>query len=77
MGAAARQASTQAWSKAEDQGCEHADIWKDRDIIFTMAVTVGGYIHDQGNMEVWPSVNYSFGVFSHAAVEKGIGRRCH
>lgn len=39
-----------------------------------MAVTVGGYIHDQGNMEVWPSVDYSFGVFSHAAVEKGIGR---
>ena len=32
-------------------GSKHSDIWQDRRIIFGMAVTVGRYIYDQGNME--------------------------
>ena len=50
------------------EGREHADIWQDRDIVFTMAVTVWRNIHNQGNMEVRSAIYDSFGIFCHAAV---------
>ena len=50
------------------EGREHADVWQDRDIVFTVAVTVWRNIHDQGNMEVRSAIYDSLGIFCHAAV---------
>ena len=50
------------------EGGEHSNIWKDRNVIFTMAVAVRGYIYYQGNMEVWTAVYNGFGILSHTAV---------
>ena len=47
---------------------KHTKIWKDRYVIFTVAVAVRGDVNDQGNMEVWTSIHNGFCVFRHTAV---------
>lgn len=47
---------------------KHTKIWKDRYVIFTVAVAVRGDVNNQGNMEVWTSIHNSFCVFCHTAV---------
>ena len=53
--------------------CKHTNIWKDRGIIFTVTVTIRGYIHNQRNMEAGTSIQYGFGVFRHFTVQNSIG----
>lgn len=50
------------------KGGKHPDIRQDGGIIFSMAVSVGGDIHDQRNVEMGTSVHNCLGVFSHLAV---------
>ena len=50
------------------EGGEHSNIWKDRNVIFSMSVAVRGFIYYQGNMEVWTAVYNRFGILSHTAV---------
>lgn len=47
---------------------KHTKIWKDRYVIFTVAVAVRGDVNDQGNMEVWTSIHNGFCVFRHTTV---------
>jgi hypothetical protein len=56
------------------QGGKHPYIGKDGCVVFTMAVTVGGNIHNQGNVETRAAINDSLGLFSHAPVQEFVGR---
>ncbi len=49
--------------------CKHADIWKYRCVIFTVAVAVRRHIHDQADMEVRTSVAECIGVFRDLTAE--------
>ena len=38
-----------------------------------MAVAVGGYVHDQGNVELGPAVHHRLGILRHTAVQGRLG----
>ena len=38
------------------KGCQHADIGQNRRIILSMAITIGGYIHNKADMEAGTSI---------------------
>lgn len=52
------------------EGCQHADVRQNRGIIFTMAVTVRGDIHNQTDVEGGSAIAQGMGIFSHFAAEQ-------
>lgn len=55
------------------KGSEHADVWQDRRIVFSMAVAIRRNVHDQIDVEARAILADSLGVFGHLAVQFFIG----
>ncbi len=54
-------------------GGEHADIGQDGHVVLSVAVAVGGHIHNQGDVELGPAVHHRLGVLRHTAVQRRLG----